>query len=47
VSLDLASSAGWYDIAITMPDAPRYLRRFAGRHEDGRPTTSDPGPTPL
>ena len=44
VILDLASSAGWYDIAITLPDAPRYLRRFAGHHEDGRPSTSDPGP---
>jgi phospholipase C len=44
VSIDLARSAGWYDIAITMPDAPRYLRRFAGHHEDGRPATSDPGP---
>jgi phospholipase C len=45
LTLDLASSAGWYDIAITTPDAPRYLRRFAGHHEDGRPATSDPGPS--
>jgi phospholipase C len=44
VILELASSAGWYDIAITMPDVPRYLRQFAGHHEDGRPSTSDPGP---
>ena len=42
--LDLADSAGWYDIAITIPDAPRYLRRFAGHVEDGLPATSDPGP---
>jgi phospholipase C len=47
VTLDLAASAGWYDIAVTTPDAPRYLRRFAGHHEDGRPATSDPGPEPL
>ncbi len=44
VFLDLASSAGWYDIAVVTPDTPRYLRRFAGHHEDGRPATSDPGP---
>jgi phospholipase C len=44
LTLELAASAGWYDVAITMPDAPRYLRRFAGHHEDGRPSTSDPGP---
>ncbi len=44
VALDLTASAGWYDITITTPDAPRYMRRFAGHHEDGRPSTSDPGP---
>ncbi|MEX1827710.1 phosphocholine-specific phospholipase C [Luteibacter sp. CQ10] len=43
--LDLTASAGWYDIAITTPTSPRYLRRFAGHHEDGKPSTSDPGPT--
>ena len=42
--LDLADSAGWYDVAITIPDALRYLRRFAGHVEDGLPATSDPGP---
>jgi phospholipase C len=44
LTLELSASAGWYDVAIMMPDAPRYLRRFAGHHEDGRPSTSDPGP---
>ena len=44
ITIDLAASAGWYDIAITTPEAPRYLRRFAGHHEDGKPATSDPGP---
>lgn len=44
LSIDLADSAGWYDISVTLPEAPRYLRRFAGHHEDGRPATSDPGP---
>jgi phospholipase C len=40
--LDLTGSAGWYDIAVTTASAPRYLRRFAGHHEDGKPATSDP-----
>jgi phospholipase C len=44
VSFDLAPSSGWYDVTITTPEAPRYLRRFAGHHEDGKPATSDPGP---
>jgi phospholipase C len=44
VVIDLAGSAGWYDLNITTPEAPRYLRRFAGHHEDGHPATSDPGP---
>jgi phospholipase C len=43
VTIDLAASAGWYDIAITTPTAPRYLRRFAGHQGDGAPSTSDPG----
>jgi phospholipase C len=44
LAFELAESAGWYDIAVTLPDAPRYLRRYAGHHEDGQPATSDPGP---
>jgi phospholipase C len=44
VPLDLTNSAGWYDIAVTTASAPRYLRRFAGHQEDGKPATSDPGP---
>jgi phospholipase C len=44
VPLDLAARAGWYDVAVTLPTSPRYLRRFAGHHEDGHPATSDPGP---
>ncbi|NID14160.1 phosphocholine-specific phospholipase C [Luteibacter yeojuensis] len=46
VLVDLAGSAGWYDVTVTTPDAPRYLRRFAGHHEDGKPSTSDPGVSP-
>ncbi|WP_036114090.1 MULTISPECIES: phosphocholine-specific phospholipase C [Luteibacter] len=44
LSFDLQASAGWYDIDIVSPAQPRYLRRFAGHHEDGQPATSDPGP---
>jgi phospholipase C len=44
VAIDLTTSAGWYDITVTTPETPRYLRRQAGRHEDGKPGTSDPGP---
>jgi phospholipase C len=38
----LAAIGGWYDLSITSPDAPRYLRRLAGRLETGAPSTSDP-----
>jgi len=44
VALDLNGSGGWYDVTVTTPEAPRYLRRYAGHHEDGKPATSDPGP---
>jgi len=44
LTLELSASAGWYDVAITTHETPRYLRRYAGHHEDGRPSTSDPGP---
>jgi phospholipase C len=37
----LESSFGWYDLSITSGEA-RYLRRFAGHVETGRPSTSDP-----
>jgi phospholipase C len=39
----LAASAGWFDISVTSPDVPGYLRRFAGHVETGRPSISDPG----
>ncbi|WP_448101868.1 phosphocholine-specific phospholipase C [Luteibacter jiangsuensis] len=44
LAFDLIASGGWYDVAVTMPATPRYLRRYAGHHEDGRAATSDPGP---
>ncbi|NII10776.1 phospholipase C, phosphocholine-specific [Oleiagrimonas sp. C23AA] len=42
--LDLSTSHGWYDIAITCADRPQFLRRYAGHQDAGRPATSDPGP---
>ncbi|MFL6305476.1 MAG: phospholipase domain-containing protein, partial [Candidatus Sulfotelmatobacter sp.] len=37
----LESSFGWYDLSITSGEE-KYLRRFAGHVETGRPGTSDP-----
>lgn len=39
---DLAPTGGWYDLTLTSPAAPGFLRRIAGRLETGRPSTSDP-----
>jgi phospholipase C len=36
------SSAGWYDLTVTIDGSERYLRHLAGRVETGRPSTSDP-----
>jgi phospholipase C len=33
---------GWYDVTVTDADATAFRRRFAGRLETGRPSTSDP-----
>jgi phospholipase C len=41
-SWTLSSTRGWYDLSVTSPDSPRYLRRLAGRLETGAPSTSDP-----
>jgi phospholipase C len=32
----------WYDLTVTITEDKRYLRRFAGHLENGRPSTSDP-----
>ena len=39
----LSASASWFDLSVTSPEIPGYLRRFAGHVETGRPSTSDPG----
>jgi len=41
-SWTLAAIGGWYDISVTSPESPRYLRRLAGRLETGAPSISDP-----
>jgi len=41
-SWPLADTRGWYDLSVTAPGAPLYLRRLAGRLETGRPSISDP-----
>ncbi len=33
---------GWYDVSVTVPAHPGWLRRFAGRLEMGRDSLSDP-----
>ncbi|HEY8948240.1 MAG TPA: phospholipase C, phosphocholine-specific [Rhizomicrobium sp.] len=38
----IAASAHWYDVSVTLPDAPDFLRRFAGHIETGKPSLSDP-----
>lgn len=35
-------SGGWYDVTVTDPSQPRWLRRFSGRIETGRDSISDP-----
>ncbi len=39
---DLKASQGWYDFTITSPDAPGYVRRLAGRLENGKDGITDP-----
>lgn len=39
---ELEDSHGWYDVSVADDDAPAYLRRFAGHHENGKPSYSDP-----
>src|SRR5262249_12319530 len=34
---------GWYDLTGTVEGDPRFAYRYAGRHEDGEASISDPG----
>ncbi|MFI6010982.1 phosphocholine-specific phospholipase C [Streptomyces sp. NPDC051243] len=40
--IDLLASRRWYDLTVTSDADPAFLRRFAGRVENGRPGVSDP-----
>ena len=39
---DVGDEDGWYDLTVTVDEAPAFHRRFAGRLENGEPGTSDP-----
>jgi phospholipase C len=38
----IRASGHWYDIAVTLPDRPDFLRRLAGHVETGAPSVGDP-----
>ncbi|MFD0895773.1 phospholipase C, phosphocholine-specific [Luteolibacter ambystomatis] len=40
--VDLATSARWYDLELTVEGAPKFVRRYAGRVETGEDSESDP-----
>ncbi|MEV4254166.1 phosphocholine-specific phospholipase C [Spirillospora sp. NPDC049652] len=40
----VSDAQGWYDVSLK---SGAFLRRYAGHLENGRPTTSDPGPSHL
>ncbi|WP_321474643.1 phosphocholine-specific phospholipase C [uncultured Paludibaculum sp.] len=42
VTVPLQRSFRWYDLSVTVQGAERYLRRYAGRVENGLPGISDP-----
>ena len=39
---EVSATSGWYDLSVRSPAIPGYLRRLAGRIDNGQPTTSDP-----
>ena len=39
---DLRATDGWYDLMISLDTHPSFLRRLAGRAENGRPGSTDP-----
>ncbi|MFF6977927.1 phosphocholine-specific phospholipase C [Streptomyces sp. NPDC008343] len=41
-TVDLQGSRRWYDLTVTTDADPKFLRRFAGHVENGRPGVSDP-----
>ncbi|MCJ2177821.1 phosphocholine-specific phospholipase C [Novosphingobium album (ex Hu et al. 2023)] len=43
IPLPLAATQGWYDLTVTAKNDPAFLRRFAGKVDDGRDGLTDPG----
>jgi phospholipase C len=41
-AFETARSFGWYDLSMSLANAPGFVRRYAGRVETGRPGISDP-----
>lgn len=42
VRFDLSDSQRWYDFEVTLQDNPAWMRRFAGRVENGEHSVTDP-----
>ncbi len=42
VIVPVAKSGRWYDTSVRVEELPEFHRRFAGRIENGKPSTSDP-----
>src|SRR5262249_17294200 len=40
--IDLSASHGWYDLSLKVPGNDRFVKRYAGRIETGRPGLTDP-----
>ena len=38
----IAAAGHWYDLSVTTPSQPGFLRRLAGHAETGKPSVSDP-----
>ncbi|NML22917.1 phospholipase C, phosphocholine-specific [Pseudoflavitalea sp. G-6-1-2] len=42
IEINNSKQSGWYDISITIAQAPHFLYRLAGHVEDGKPGKTDP-----
>ena len=42
IDIAVHDSGRWYDFNVTVSGAPEYMRRIAGRVENGQPSVSDP-----
>ncbi|HZF46658.1 MAG TPA: phospholipase domain-containing protein, partial [Sphingomonadaceae bacterium] len=43
VTWSLDATQGWYDVTVTCANAEGFLRRFAGKVDNGRAGLTDPG----